>query len=270
MTTFVLGQHYYQSALSLAHASLAAYHPHPNEYAPFAQSGFGKVIPFTSDQNKDGGAISGYVASRDDAILLAFRGTVDVQNWLTNLDVLQTEYLGAMVHSGFLSALMSVWQPIDKAIRDEVGQGGKRKIWITGHSLGGALATLATRRLLNMNLAPLETYTFGQPRVGDKAFASQITSTFYRFTYNMDPVTFVPFLVYKTLNYEHVGQLKYIAEDGNVYDSPSKWMQTAQMLLTLTAPKFKSFLLERLKDHSMDGYVSRMKVYIDRLNKSYK
>ena len=104
---------------------------------------------------------------------------------------MQIQDNGANVHEGFVLALASVWDKISVPLREMVEQ-KRRKIWITGHSLGGALAT---RRLLNMQIGQIETHTFGQPRVGDKVMCQQITSPFYRFAYASDPVTFVPFKV---------------------------------------------------------------------------
>ena len=161
MTSFQLGGHYLKSALFLAHASYAAYEDNPETYKDFHHLKFDELIPFFSDPKKDGGATRGFLAEKKDAIVLAFRGTdmpsnmLSLQDWANsyrdwaiNLNCKQVVDNGAKVHEGFVLALASVWDKINEPLRKMVEQ-NKRKIWITGHSLGGALATLATRRLLN-------------------------------------------------------------------------------------------------------------------------
>ena len=86
----------------------------------------------------------------------------------------------------------------------------KRKIWMTGHSLGAALATLAADRYGNVQ----GVYTFGSPRVGDGAFKKNFEVEAYRIVNNKDIVTRVP----PPGRYKHVGDIKFIDADGNIHD----------------------------------------------------
>jgi hypothetical protein len=71
------------------------------------------------------------------------------------------------------------------------------KIFVSGHSLGGALATMATRHLVAMNLKPI-LYTYASPRVGDKDFTEPLAKTeCYRVTNSED---IVPYVALATLN----------------------------------------------------------------------
>jgi len=267
MTSFTLGQHYLKSALFLAHASYAAYEDNPETYEAFQKFHFDNLIPFSSDPKKDGEATRGFLAERKDAIVLAFRGTdgVNLQDWAINLNIKQVLDNGAYVHEGFALALASVWDKISVQLQKMVAQ-NKRKIWITGHSLGGALATLATRRLLNMNIGQIETYTFGQPRVGDKTMCQQITSTFYRFAYASDPVVFVPFKVPKTMSYTHVGMLKQIDAIGCIHEDASNFISrivaasysVKKIINEFLANDPKTFVFKRIKDHLMPNYVEKI------------
>lgn len=67
------------------------------------------------------------------------------------------------------------------------------KLYLTGHSLGGAAATLAGARLLSMGISPeqLEVITFGAPAVGNAAFADKYRSelTLTRVVHSGDPIT---------------------------------------------------------------------------------
>jgi len=64
-------------------------------------------------------------------------------------------------------------------------------VFITGHSLGGALAVLATRYVANGSRGAC--YTFGQPRVANQVFNAQIFTPVYRVVNAADAVPAVPF-----------------------------------------------------------------------------
>lgn len=67
------------------------------------------------------------------------------------------------------------------------------KLYLTGHSLGGAAATLAGARLISMGIPSeqIEVITFGAPAVGNAAFAAKFDSILHltRVVNNGDPVT---------------------------------------------------------------------------------
>ena len=118
----------------------------------------------------------GFVAVRRagdevDMGVVSFRGTENEQDWKTNLrcsltpvDSPQAEGRVATgkVHQGFLEAFRSVRGQVDRYLPCAVGL----PVFITGHSLGGALATLGAAHLSGWGLAAC--YTFGAPRVGDR------------------------------------------------------------------------------------------------------
>ena len=124
--------------------------------------------------------------------VLAFRGTQQIKDWMTNLDATTTsvssssgETLGN-VHRGFNEAFLSVHDQIDPLL-----EGDKQlPLFITGHSLGGALATLATWYLNGSSLAAC--YTFGAPRVGNTGLMDRFRTPIYRIVNGVDPVPFVP------------------------------------------------------------------------------
>ncbi len=265
MSNFTLGHHYLKTAFSLAHAAYAAYEDDPANYPGFGNFGFDTVVPFASDVGKNKEATRGYVAARRDDIVLAFRGTDEVEDWIINLKFLQVKDNGAMVHQGFALALSSIWDKAEETLRN-LTRCKNRKIWITGHSLGGALATLATRRVANMNLGPLETYTFGQPRVGDDVMKKQIVSPFYRFAYVSDPITFAPFSIPKTVKYVHAGTLKQIDANGVIHEDETNFLtqltsaarSVKQIADDFLGNDIKTFVTKRLKDHFMPNYIQRI------------
>jgi hypothetical protein len=131
-------------------------------------------------------------------------------------------------HRGFTEALESADDTggrslLTEKIRTLVQDDERVGVWITGHSLGGAVATLLTARLLDLeekgqrfNLRGL--VTFGAPRVGDETFARRMEEvaarrgvTLTRFRNDEDIVTSVPFDI---LGYQHVGQGVHLLPDG--------------------------------------------------------
>jgi hypothetical protein len=146
-------------------------------------------------------------ADADDAVI-AFRGTADLRNWLTDLqcDLRPWRSAHARVHHGFLAA----WRSIrDETIQTVEDLGPKRRLWLTGHSLGGALAMLAALELKSVasNAANLAgCYTFGQPRVGNADFRDWFNAVLrdktFRVVHSDDIVARVPWLLG---SYHHAG-----------------------------------------------------------------
>ena len=156
-----------------------------------------------------------FVGHSDEAILIVFRGTESLGDWLGNLDIRWTRRPYGEVHGGFYDAYRNVESALRQAI--ESGGVGDRKIWITGHSLGGALTTLAAAELRD-DYRITGCHTFGQPRTGDRSLQQAIArwypQTFFRFVNDDDLVTRVP------PGFRHVGQLFH-------FDSRGRWSREA-------------------------------------------
>ncbi|HEX5050796.1 MAG TPA: hypothetical protein VFZ65_03405 [Planctomycetota bacterium] len=169
----------------------------------FARAGLGEVRFF------DKGSTQGALVVGDGVGVLVFRGTTDLRDWLTNLRVAPAEWPhGGRVHDGFARGLASVWDEVEEELR-RLGL----PTYVTGHSLGGALATLAAA--LGAFVAA---YTFGAPRVGDAAFWRTLRCPLHRVVNNRDIVPTVP---PRRMGYTHGGVLHHIAADGSVHEDPS-------------------------------------------------
>jgi hypothetical protein len=143
-------------------------------------------------------------------LYIVFRGTDQFTDLKMNFKFQQvpiaTRCGKGSVHLGFLEAFQSVKKQIlqlDFSIYEDY------EIVITGHSLGGALATLAGSMPFFKKL--IHVVTFGSPKVGDKKFVSAfnkcIDST--RIVFEADPVTELPPLP----QYHHVsGELRIDSE----------------------------------------------------------
>ena len=155
------------------------------------------------------------VAGNDDYVVVAFRGTDvgDSQDIVTDLKIaLVPAGKSGRVHKGFKAALDSVWPELNSQL---LGLSHGASVWFAGHSLGGALATLAAERFHGVR----GVYTFGSPRVGDKTFRNHYQANAYRFRNNSDLVTRIPLRGI----YTHVGAVRYIDHGGRVHSRFGFW-----------------------------------------------
>lgn len=107
------------------------------------------------------------------------------------------------MHQGFDESLNSIWPEVSAGIKAARVKNPNEPIVFTGHSLGGALAVLALARAKKEGLLDSPPYrgkgsvavldTYGQPRVGDAAFAKAFAQSvgdipYHRYVYRNDPV----------------------------------------------------------------------------------
>lgn len=130
-----------------------------------------------------------------DMLVLAFRGTEPrrLADLKTDLDAHMVTVRGvethpAKVHRGFYNAFESVKGDINAILRRPEYKG--LPVYVTGHSLGGALALVATRFIANQSLGAC--YTFGGPRVCNEVFSDQVFTPVYRIMNASDVVPKVP------------------------------------------------------------------------------
>lgn len=92
------------------------------------------------------------------------------------------------VHRGFRKALDEIWKPVAQLVAKLRKEDPDRAVWLTGHSLGGALAILAASRLP----AVQGVYAFGAPLVGDAELRASLPVRPVRFVHGSDLVARVP------------------------------------------------------------------------------
>ncbi len=207
---------------------------------------------------------AGFVAEGDEILVVVFRGTEDSLDWWTNLN---TSFValqgGTRVHTGFFQA----YWPIRDRIFDFIFAAlrkKKRPVYITGHSLGGALALMATAELANHENAEIRDciaacYTFGCPRAGDSSFDRYVKAPLYRITNGVDLVPAVPPAI---LGYRHVGDTRYFGRMGisPTRQSPNIVLKTWRTIRAL--PEIlRSFRLRNLADHDMAAYLEKLSAW---------
>ncbi len=269
------------NALLLAQASQAAYLDQPAARSTAARLGFPNFEWIDLTEWFLG--LHAFVASCDTHAILAFRGTQDTRDWMDDLQATPARFSwlfeGAAevgdVHAGFGHALRDAWDKINAALEIVAPRPDKNAslatlasapqptFWITGHSLGGALAVLsgaAFSFLPDDTIRPVSgIYTFGQPRVGLHPFCASydqiLQSKTFRFVNKQDLVPRVPF---RGWDYGDIGQMIHFDDTGTPKLQSSQWAN----LLVRTFESFKEFfsimgnVRTDVGDHSMDGYAA--------------
>jgi triacylglycerol lipase len=189
----------------------------PDELAGF---GFRR---FTTFQNGlcDGFA---YIAESDHLIVLSFRGTQSPINWKINFAARlihpDATDLNLKVHGGFFDAFVMLSDGargiLEKMREVKTITQGVIPIYITGHSLGGALAQIASAVLGDDQVAAC--YTFGSPRVGNIYFDLWVKPPSYRLINYADIVPQVPLSM---MGYRHAGDPRYLPDVA--IDSPYRF-----------------------------------------------
>ncbi len=256
------------------------------------------------------------VQSRDGrVVIVAFRGTppFDAVSWLLDADVYPERVAAAAdtkgekrdfeVHAGFYRNVRITRHEVVNALQLALNgksilgettdssfqhtpcadaskpESAMESLYITGHSLGGAMAALFTSMLL-MSDEPIyqslaaklrAVYTFGQPMVGLKSFVSSAEERFHdanvpllRYVYKKDPVPGLPPL--ETGHFKHFGDEYRLGSDGRWEQGKSSTSLSlggvADSIVAYGASKIPVLrnvpFHHRLDDHFPHHYVSAL------------
>ncbi len=151
------------------------------------------------------------------------------------------------VHRGFKQEVDDLWPRIEKALVENT-----KTQWFTGHSLGGAMATICGGRckLSHIKTIPEEIHTFGSPRVGNKRYVNHANLTIYRWVNNNDIVTRVP---PPWFGYRHTGIEKYFDRNGEL-SNVTGWHRSADRLRGFLKGLGK-LNIDHFSDHLMPYYI---------------
>jgi hypothetical protein len=227
-----------------------------------------------------------FVRSEDGRVgVLAFRGTRpnDFINWLTDANTTLINFQYGKVHAGFFANVEPIWSAIARAIDDAIdpgvnanGGGGKaplQNLYITGHSLGAAMAVIAAARIFSVDYLDWQplvrgVYTFGQPAAGNGVFAGYYEKQFalYRHVYRYDVVPHLPPMDVGI--FPHFGT-EFYSDGSGGWQAMQPPRTTQARLVTMAAfIALASFLARRLtilrtlrlpysiEDHGPQGYIA--------------
>jgi hypothetical protein len=174
--------------------------------------------------------------------VVAFRGTQvfadpSLADMLSNLWFRRRSWDPGRVHRGYREALLDIAQELKRPLYS-----GRRPLYFTGHSMGGALATLAS----TLAPGPSATYSFGAPRVGDGAFARGLTNL-VRVVHGADIAPRYPL----PLGYRHGGQVWHLSRAGTLTPGlPPGWQ--------LRLPFTPATLARAALDHRIGEYARKL------------
>lgn len=211
------------------------------------------------------GQFHGFVGKFPRGAVVALRGTQSVENCFTDAEtalVRRSPYPGR-VHHGFADGVDEVWPEVKRLLGNPAHAG---PIWVTGHSLGGAMATLASVRLNYEGYRVRAVYTYGSPRPGDAKFRRNYRLPNYRFVNHNDLVPHLPFL----WCFKHVGELKLIDLEEGLLEDEGDWddrkVSLAAKAKQIQRTCLRSQLIEELcelqqemewlDDHLLDRYLA--------------
>lgn len=246
------------NALFMAKCSFLAY---SNRYSVDRLLERWKLTPC---EIKQGESTQFFSSSNEKMLLVSFRGTEvsQLQDILADASFSLRSWrdLPGKMHNGFTRALDEVLDDLDARVEGEL-KNTNRKLWMTGHSLGGALATLyAAYRVLKMkSLAGV--YTFGCPRVGNVEFCQAVNQTLnqggiriFNFVNDHDIVTRVPA---RLMGYGQIGSVCYMSPNGELDIDGPLWVRYLNTVLDAMT-QFQKMTVSSFKDHAIALYVDRI------------
>ncbi|TYR79160.1 lipase family protein [Priestia megaterium] len=156
----------------------------------------------------------GFILESDDAIVIAFRGTQSEADWIADARIHQRSYPytenAGRVHEGFLS----IYESCREEIFTTYSTLPAKPLYITGHSLGAALAILhALDVATNTSFPHITMYNFASPRVGDQQFVQTYTQTVSNSRSFINTTDLVPKLPPKRLYNPYNEQMLYYEDD---------------------------------------------------------
>ncbi len=228
--------------LKFAHIAATTYDNPKESKKKFKDQGY-DIIEFFDIKGAQG-----YLLKGSDHYVLSFRGTEvkEKSDVIADLSAgKNVEASGGKVHHGFKKELDKLWPSIEKALANV------EKVYVTGHSLGAAMATIAASRIQSKVIALV---TFGSPRVGTRAFVNSLKVTHYRVQNNCDDVTKVPF---RLMGFRHHGIHKYMNFYGE-FKNLSAWQRTKDMLRSRRKAWQKGDKFSGIFDHMMNRYIAKL------------
>ena len=233
------------------------------------------------------------LVGNDERLILAFRGTEtdSFRDIKTDAKAVSVPDATGRAHKGFIEAYEEVAADIEKFLSSSKSCAG-RPLYLTGHSLGGALATIAARKIQYAG-GIAACFTFGSPRVGDENWLDGMKTPLYRIVNAADAVTmlppgtitvtvmswlcqFIPFVGHKLRplllakfgGYLHGGNMRYLTNC-----TPGQFSEVKLLYSVSIIYRLKGLILQNMpwsslfSDHSITTYRKKLEEIAIRRNK---
>ena len=236
-------------AVLLARAARAAYFDTPEEIEALLKNSnaVGRTELFAA------GDTEGFIFTDEDQVVVSFRGSVSVNDWITNAAVALVPWSAeGRVHAGFLRALDAVWLDLLPMINQRA-QG--RTVWFTGHSLGGALALLAMMRWrVEAQRKADGLYAFGMPKAGDAVFTEAVMTHHGQHAFSiLNEGDFVPWLPVLSAEFEIACEGLQFSKQGKLLKRPGALGAMVLLLSGMLGKSQEDWL--NLKEHGKEEYL---------------
>jgi len=169
--------------------------------------------------------VAGAVLGFDDHCHVSVAGTNDRHDWIQNIDADLDNRDGFAMHRGFRESADLFYDVLMRSGAPNLWAG--RKLYLGGHSAGGAIASAISSPVVAPLVCPDEVYTFGSPRVFAPKLATKYATNdlpMYRFVMPGDPVPRLPLRRFKHLfggaSYAHAGIEMRLHDDGEIEVEP--------------------------------------------------
>ena len=178
------------AVLPLAEMSKNAYLPENEAKSLFRQYGLTSVIPVCSPFHSQYACIAPH---GQDVLVIVFRGTDDTEDWFFNANAYPRKMAEGNLHCGFACA----YGTLRTQVLEEIKKASPKHIWVTGHSLGGAMALVCAYDLTVYQGYHIDgVITFGQPMIGNRNLATclqgRLGDRYVHFINELDVVPQVP------------------------------------------------------------------------------
>lgn len=219
-------------------------------------------VQFLNDSETD---TQGFCMHDERKLVVSFRGTESKKDWTTNIKfplvrptIYPARFNEVKAHLGFNRSMEAVWPQVQQFVDQAYERHPHLKLYVTGHSLGGALALLCYSYFV-LSDTPRRVaaiYTLGQPPVGNEAFCTALmlnspNTTYIRITNNNDcvPQLFIP-------GAQHGKTHLHISPSGSFQFDPSHLSNAQNFVFSLSSRDIGPF-----SDHPVARYRKRIEMH---------
>ncbi len=218
-----------------------------NRGARFGELGLREVARINSGGRRRNTDTQVSILVNRSVVVVAFPGSASFKDWFNDFQIRKKRNPWGQrmaLHNGFYRASESVYARVKASLRRHLVSG--RRLWLAGHSLGGAVATLTALRLKLDGITITGLYTYGAPRAGDKKFAALYSrlglgKRTHRVVNHRDRVARLPVIARR---WKHVGRWHYMDKQRMHFNRGGDPVRRRK---------------RRFGDHPMDQYLRAMR-----------